>query len=121
MTTETEALRVEIAGLSKHKQTRRYSPQLQERVTAWAVGMRAEGASVPTMCLAIGIGEPTLRKLLGQENGGRAMGKTAGFRRVRLVKPTARAVVVRGPCGVAIEGLSLERIAELLKRLACSD
>lgn len=75
---------------------------------------------MPSMCLELGIGEPTLRKFLNEADGRRVRSKTVGFRRVKVAASTARAVVVRGPCGVAVEGLSLEGVAELLKRLACS-
>ena len=120
MTIETEELRREIEGLSAHKQTRRYSPELQERVTGWAKEKRAAGASIPAMCLAVGIGEPTLRKFLEEAEGWKARKPSAGFRRLKVAALTPSAPVVRGPCGVAIEGLSVEGIAELLKRLACS-
>lgn len=121
MTIETEALKREIEGLSRHPQTRRYTPELQSRVLAWAKGRQAAGASVPSMCLEIGIGDPTLRRILGgAQRLGTAKRKRPGFSRVKLVAPVQKMLVVRGACGVAIEGLSLEGIAELLKRLACS-
>ena len=121
MTIETEALRREIEGLSIHPQTRRYTPELQARVLAWARGREAAGASVPGMCLEIGIGDPTLRRFLGLARLPRAAKrKRPGFARVKLVSPAPQTLVVRGPCGVAVEGLSLEGIAELFKRLACS-
>ena len=120
MTIETEALKREIEGLSKSPQTRRYSPELQTRVTAWARTRRAEGLSVPAMCLEIGIGDPTLRRFLEPAKRVRARNRTSGFRQVKVVAPKATGLVVRGPCGTSVEGLSVEGVAELLKRLACS-
>jgi len=120
MTIETEALKLEIEGLSKVRQTRRYSPELQTRVTAWARARRAEGLSVPAMCQEIGIGDPTLRRFLEPANGPRTKSRPAGFRRVKVIATMAIAVVVRGPCGTSVEGLSLDGVADLLKRLACS-
>lgn len=120
MTTETEALKREIEGLSKFRQTRRYSPELQTRVTAWARARRAAGLSVPAMCLEIGIGDPTLRRFLELTRGPRTKSKPAGFRQVKVMAPVATQVVVRGPCGISVEGLSLDGVAELVKRLACS-
>jgi transposase len=120
MTTETEALKREIEGLSKFRQTRRYSPELQTRVTAWARARRAEGVSVPAMCLEIGIGDPTLRRFLGPTKKVAAKTPAVGFRRVKVVAPVATQVVVHGPCGISVEGLSLDGVAELVKRLACS-
>lgn len=120
MTIETEALKREIEGLSKSPQTRRYSPELQARVTAWARTRRAEGLSVPAMCLEIGIGDPTLRRFLEPAQRTGAKTRPAGFRRVNVVAQKATELVVRGPCGICVEGLSLDGVAELLKRLACS-
>lgn len=120
MTIETEALKREIEGLSKSPQTRRYSPELQARVTAWARGRRAEGLSVPAMCQEIGIGDPTLRRFLGPAEEPKTKSRPAGFRRVEVVAPVATQVVVRGPCGISVEGLSLDGVAELFKRLTCS-
>lgn len=121
MTIETEALKMEIEGLSKFRQTRRYSPELQARITGWAQGRKAEGLSVPAMCLEIGIGDPTLRRFFDSTKGRKLKSKSAGFRRVKVAAPVAaKELVVRGPCGVAVEGLSLDGVAELFKRLACS-
>lgn len=120
MTTETEGLKREIEGLSKFRQTRRYSPELQAKVTDWARARRAEGLSVPAMCLEIGIGDPTLRRFLGPTKKPAVKRPAVGFRRMKVVTPVATQVVVRGPCGIAVEGLSLDGVAELVRRLACS-
>lgn len=120
MTIETEGLKREIEGLSKFRQTRRYSPELQARITGWAQGRKAEGLSVPAMCLEIGIGDPTLRRFFDSTKGRKVKTKSAGFRRVKVASQVAREFIVRGPCGVAVEGLSLDGVAELIKRLACS-
>jgi transposase-like protein len=122
LNTESEGLRSEIAELSNHPNSRRYSPLLRQRVVAWAVRRVAAGTSIASLCREIGIGEPTLHKFLGKP-ARRAAKKSAGFKRVKVVAPTAvveRAVVMRGPCGTAVEGLSVEGIADVFKRLACS-
>lgn len=120
MTIEMEELRRLIEGLSRHPQTRRYTPELRARVLAWAKGRRAEGASVATLCGEIGIGEPTLRKLLEPGERRASRKKAAGFARVKVVAPAPKMVLVRGPGGLVVEGLSLEGVAELMRRLACS-
>ena len=119
--TEAEGLRSEIAALSNHPNSRRYSPSLRERVVAWAKKRVAAGASVASLCKDIGIGEPTLHKFLGKPVR-RGLKRSAGFKRVKVIAPAAveRAVVIRGPCGTSVEGLSLDGVAALLKRLACS-
>ena len=64
MTIETEALKREIEGLAIQPQSRRYTPELKARVLAWAKSRQAVGVSVPSMCLEIGISDPTLRRYL---------------------------------------------------------
>jgi transposase-like protein len=118
--TEAEELRGEIARLSNHPNSRRYSPALRERVVAWAQKRTASGASVAGLCKEIGIGEPTLHKFLGKP-ARRVPKKSVGFRPVKVTAPlVAERLVMRGPCGTAVEGLSLEGAAELFRRLACS-
>lgn len=122
--TEGEALRREIVGLSRHKNARRYSAELRGRVVAWARRRLDEGGSNNAMCGELDIGEPTLRKFLVGATAVAA--RSPGFARVKVVrkKPAAaaapRCLVLRGPGGVVVEGLSLEEIARLLERLSCS-
>lgn len=133
--TEMETIREEIARLSGHKNSRRYPSELRARVVRWARDRRAGGASIPTMCAELGMGEPTLRKFLGSTRQGPSSSgaqgraeKKPGFNAVRVTAgpststsaakktPTA---VVRVPGGVTVEGLTVEEIAELARRLAC--
>ena len=124
--TEGEALRREIVGLSQHKNSRRYSAELRGRVVAWAQQRLHEGGSTNAVCRDLDVGEPTLRKFLGGATG--VVAKSVGFARVQVApskrKPAVAAVprglVLRGPRGVIVEGLSLEELARLLQRLSCS-
>jgi hypothetical protein len=121
MATGVEAIRREIAGLSEHKNSRRYSAELRARVVAWTRPWVARGRSIPALCNELGMGEPTLRRFLEVSD---APVRNVGFKRVRVVqqsKPLAEPrAVVRGPCGTSVEGLSIDGIAELLRRLSCS-
>lgn len=117
---EVEELRGEIAALARHPNSRRYSAELRARVIAWARTRAASGSSIGGLCDELGIGEPTLRKFLGKPVRGAAK-KRAGFKRVKVLSRAAvERVVMRGPCGTVVEGLSLDGMAELIKRLACS-
>ena len=121
MTIETEVLKREIEGLSIHPQTRRYTSDLQTRVTAWAKGRRAAGISVPGMCREVGIGEPTLRRFLEEADGPQQPKKRSGsFKRLKVAAPELKRVVVHGPCGTRLEGVTVSEVAELFQRLACS-
>jgi len=79
------------------------------RVAYLAIG----GVDIPGQFL-------TLRRFLELPKGPKTKSKPPGFRRVTVAAPVERELVVRGPGGISIEGLSLDGVAELLKRLACS-
>ncbi|MEW5743789.1 MAG: hypothetical protein AB1938_33060 [Myxococcota bacterium] len=119
---EAEALAKEIAALSPQKKARRYPDALRARVVEWARGRLAGGASLASVCQEVGISEPTLHRFLGLSRGSER--ERAGFTRVRVVAPKpvgmTEAVVLRGPLGVTVEGLSVDDVARLLKGLACS-
>lgn len=126
VTTDVEVIRQQIAALPGHKNSRRYSAELRGRVAAWARPWLAKGRSIPALASELGMGEPTLRKFLAPARAG-AVTANAGFEPVRVM-PVSRVPVpersprpvVRGPCGLIVENLSLEAIAQLLRRLSCS-
>jgi transposase-like protein len=121
--TETEALAREIGALSLHKNSRRYPAALRARVVEWARARLAAGASLAALCAEVDIGEPTLYRFLGTA---RRSERTAGFTRLQVssARPepmtVTRAVVLRGPCGVTVEGLSVDDVTRVLKGLTCS-
>jgi len=120
---ELEQLKAEIEALAEHRNSRRYSPELKARVTKWARARVADGGgSIGKLSDELGMGEPTLNRFLNGEKAGRKK-KSAGFKRLRVTAPKAapdEQAVVRGPCGVTVEGLSINAVAKLLARLSCS-
>ncbi|MBK7857807.1 MAG: hypothetical protein IPJ65_04100 [Archangiaceae bacterium] len=42
------------------------------------------------------------------------------FHHVEVLASTKAALVLRGACGVSVEGLSVEQLAKLLRELSCS-
>jgi hypothetical protein len=122
--TEAERLRAEIAALSEVRKARRYPAGLKRRVARWAAGEVASGASIAGLAMRIDIGEPTLTRFLDEARKKSAPVPMAGFARVKVTKsepaPSVERIVVRGPHGVAVEGLCIETLAQLLKRLSCS-
>jgi transposase-like protein len=87
-----------------------YSPELRARVLTHLARRREEGATVVEVAEELGVGIDSLYR----------------WRRVRsafvpiAVVPAAteRTFTVRGPGGLVIEGLTLDVLAELLRRLA---
>jgi hypothetical protein len=123
MTSEFEEIRQQIANLARAKNARRYPQALQARITAHARMRMAAGMSVGAVCRELDVGEPTMNRFLGQRRPSE-VGRAA-FKRVRVVMRSApetegRTYVMRGPCGTCIEGLSVDEVTELLRRLSCS-
>ena len=120
---ELEQLRAEIDALAEHRNSRRYSPELRARVTSWARARVGEGKSVGKLSDELGMGEPTLNRFLGGKKAGAAKRNSGGFKRVKvtpMMPASGEHAVVRGPCGVTVEGLSIDALAKLLTRLSCS-
>ena len=116
MTTEGKRLRAEILALSSTKQARRFGASLRRRVTAHARQRIAAGVSLEGICEELDISAPTLGRFLSA----RCVTKP-GFVEVAVAEsPRAGDLVLRGPCGVIVEGLSLAEIGQLLRSLACS-
>lgn len=115
-------IRNAISKLSASKNSRRYPPALRLQITRYARKRLVAGVSVGAVCRELDVGEPTLCRFLGRERPSEK-GK-AGFRRMRVVAaPSADAggvLVVRGPCGLVIEDMSIEELADLLRSLSCS-
>ena len=63
-TTDVEALRAEIQGLAPAKQMRRYTAELQARVTAYARGPIESGLSVPAVCAHSGHRDHPVRAIM---------------------------------------------------------
>jgi hypothetical protein len=117
MATEGQRLRAEILALSSVKQARRFGASLRRRVTTYARQRIAAGASLQRVCEELDISTPTLGRFLSAHGAA-----DSGFVEVAIAeKPAIGGFVVRGPCGVLVEGLSLGDLAQLLKGLACSD
>jgi hypothetical protein len=64
----------------------------------------------------LGIGQSTMQRLLAEAN----YEQSGCLLPVRVVEPVVRRqLVVRGGCGICIEGLELADVAELLRALSC--
>jgi transposase len=114
--------------LSGNKYLRSYPAELRGRVVAWARQRLEAGAAMDEVCRELDIGRPTLRRFLGtigstrSKRRGHAMFTRLKIRRTAeptLAPPSSR-LLVRGPSGLVIEGLSLDDVAQLVQRLSCS-
>ena len=117
---ETEELRGLVA-VARASGRRHYPRGLRQRLMDYVRRELAAGRSLRAMALELGMRPHTLSYLKQCLARPSSKGKEA-VRRVAIVpdegvRRTER-LVVRGPYGVTIEGLSLEQAAELLRRLA---
>ena len=127
MDTEAQALRDIIEALSDKKHGRRYSPDLTERIRTYGHRMDAEGLSVFGIHRQLGVGYPTLHKMLKVK---RASANSMPREFTQIVvredltqspKRSLRRFDLRGPYGMVVEGMSLDEVAVLLRSLSCSE
>lgn len=113
------------AGRGKGKQG--FSAGLRQRVVEFLRRERANGRRVDDLVAALGLSRPTVYAWVGAKAA-----PQPAFRQLTIVpKRRGRAttddvhrkadcgVVVMGPGGVAVRGMSVGDVAELLRRLGC--
>lgn len=93
-----------------------FEPELRERLIAYAQRRWAEGATMQDVADELGVSGHTVSYWRAQRRGAPAL------RRVQIIseRPLApeRRVTLRGPAGTAVDGLSLDEVAELWRKLA---
>jgi len=117
---ELELLRREIQELSERKSMRRYPQKLREHIAAWARVQLARGVSPWQASRRLDLGQGTLQRILDEVDDEGEVTKTS-LVPVRVVEDSAPArtrVVVRGPCGIVVEGLGIAEVASLLRALS---
>ena len=140
-TNELHQLRAEIAALGEVKHLRRYPLELRRRIAKHALRRKAAGESQAAIAKSLDMSDPTLSRYVSADSVGSATERRPRARprsaTVGTLIPIAvtpddggrhvwshedRRVVVRGPSGLLIEGLSIGALAELIARVAaCSD
>lgn len=90
---------------------KRYPKKLLEEVVAYGVSRRRQGATLLQIGEELGVSWRSMARWLSERRA------KAQFRRVEVVAPPRREVVVRGAHGVWIEGLDIDAAAELLRKL----
>ena len=115
-THETARLRTALATTERSGRGRAYPPSLRAEVLRHAHARLAAGEAATAIATDLGLHAATLASWLG-----RTSPPPATFARVEvLAEPpsTAGALVVHTPHGLRIEGLDLDSLATLLRRLA---
>ena len=111
-----ESIRRAVAQVTKRGRGHPYPKSLTAQVVEYARAQRAAGVPIEKIGEELGLPWRTIRRWL-------SIVRSSDFRAVEIVErvaPTApprAAVVVLAPHGVRVEGLDLDGIAELLRRL----
>jgi len=112
---EREALRTAIV-VSRRTRRGPFSRELRERLIAHVHQARARGDSVETISLALGLCSKTVYGWLSKA-------KPSRLRQIQVVseRPTQPrgALLMRGPAGTCVEGLSVDDIAAIWRKLGC--
>lgn len=108
-------LRDEIAALNDVKKRRRYSSELRSQLAAYARERISAGDSVRGLSRELDVSPQVIV---------RALASTTAIVpvKVKAATPKPSALIMRAPCGVTVEGASLDDIAGIIARLSsCSD
>jgi len=112
-----EELRTALSKLGEMGRGKRYPRALLEKMLSYTVARRRQGATLLAVGSELGMNWKTLARWLGER-------KAARFERVEVVAtapatavPAAMSIVVHGPRGVRIEGLDIDGVASLVRRL----
>jgi hypothetical protein len=126
--TETDLLTRLRAALSRVVgvgRGRRYPKRLQERVVEYYRLRSSEGLSDGHIAAEVGIPWKTIQRWCEQIPQATNPTHSPAFQPVHIVEATAEplpaargALVVRGPAGLCIEGLDVDTLAELVRRLS---
>lgn len=100
-----------LGKLETRGKGRAYPIDLREKIVAYVGDRRADGAELKAIGDEIGVSWRTLSQWSADAR--------PAFRRVEVARPTPSSTfTVHGPRGVRVDGLDLDELADLLRRLA---
>jgi hypothetical protein len=111
-----EELRQALSKLGPRGRGKAYPKGLMGDLLSYTVARRRQGATVRAIADELGMSWQTLSRWTGGRKAG------ARFERVEVVTAPASApralLVVHGPLGLRIEGLDLDGVVDLVRRVA---
>ena len=120
MDREAESLRRELDEEGRGA-GRWYSPELRERVGAWARRRHGAGVAYEELGIEVGLARDTVRRWATESEKTTPAARHSTPRmlpvRVAVVEQQQRTVVVVSPAGFRIEGLTLAEAAAMLRAL----
>jgi hypothetical protein len=123
MKEEAAAIRAEVGALvGRRNRGNPYPEELRRRAIEYFRARRKQRISPAKISVELGIGIPTLRSWTTPKKTRIVGMDSVGFERVEIVNESASSTngrfVVRGPGGLCIEGLDIDNLAELIRRLS---
>ena len=97
---------------------RGYPRALREKVARYVSARREQGATCEQLAAELGVPANTLLRWSHAFAKSTSNADAGAFRRVQLADARARAMTLHGPCGLRVEGLDLDTLVALWKRLA---
>jgi len=111
MEEQREELKKMLVEIGPRGRGRPYPKGLLEKILSYTVARRRQGAQLLEVGEELGLSDKMLTRWLSGRR------KTREFGRVEVVAPAARSLTVHGPRGLRVEGLDIDGVAELVKRL----
>ena len=123
MEEEAAAIRAAVGALvGRRGRGNPYPEDLRRRAIEYFHARRKQRINPAKICLEVGIGMPTLRSWTSPKKTRVVAMHSAGFERLEVIDApvhlTNARFVVRGPGGLCIEGLNVDTLAELIRRLS---
>lgn len=107
-----EALRQALASAPREGVGRAYRAEIRQRAIAYVHRRRREGASLESIGRELGVSTTTVVRWTTQASHSFALA------RVQTPETVAGRIVVHGPRGIRVEGLSLDELVALWERLS---
>ena len=110
-----EQIRRAVEGIERRGRGRPFPRGVRRAAIAYCRARRRDGATLLTVGEEIGIAWRTLSRWCQEEPG-----DEPSFHRVELVEqaaPPTATLCLHGPCGVRVEGLDVDQLVEVFRRL----
>jgi hypothetical protein len=111
---ESEQIRKAVEECAGRGRRQRYSDELRDRIIKHTMSRRKAGADLVSIGAELHVPWRTLARWCAANRKAQR-----SFHPVEVVAKTAKTetITVHGPCGIRIEGLGMELVAELIRRL----
>jgi len=122
---EADWIRAQVgAQVGRRGRGNPYPDEVRRRAIEYFRARRKQKIAPAKICVELGIGLPTLRNWTTPKKKKTPVDEmgSVGFERLEIVNgatnSTRKEFVVRGPGGLCIEGLDLDNLTELIRRLS---